>query len=362
MAERFTTAAKSSPLTDIVMRALQETGGWSVKAMRAPGFRMLQQVIEDGGFRALAPLPEKAQVVLDKAVVEVGLQRLTFVADLLAEGLTYPLADPMSLTQLEWYAQNRVGAAQRTMSPSARGENKMLNLLQHRLPIYLTTDQFEIDIRTLKMSERVGLPIDTALVKSCIRSVNEATEDAAINGATTLDGQALVDAGYSAPGLLNAPNANTYQLTADWTTAGVLGTWGLALTADVQAMAAKLAADKKFGPYNLYLGTNAGIAMQSDYKVNTTDTVQSRLEQMEFGGRKLRIRFADMMPNASTGVQAVLVQMTSDVVDIVTGQPPTVIPWTSLDGFTIHNLVMTIQIPRVRSDYDGNSGICIGTK
>ena len=39
------------------------------------------------------------------------------------------------------------------------------------------------------------------------------------------------------------------------------------------------------------------------------------------------------------------------------GQPPTVIPWTSLDGFTLYWLVMAIMIQRVRSDYDGNSGI-----
>ena len=58
---------------------------------------------------------------------------------------------------------------------------------------------------------------------------------------------------------------------------------------------------------------------------------------------------------------AVLVQMTSDVVEIVQGQSPVVIPWTSLDGFTLHWLVMAIQIPRVRSDYDSQSGICVGT-
>ena len=54
-------------------------------------------------------------------------------------------------------------------------------------------------------------------------------------------------------------------------------------------------------------------------------------------------------------------QMTSDVADIIIGQEPTVIPWTSLDGFMIHNLVMAIMIPRVRSDADGNSGICVLT-
>jgi hypothetical protein len=73
-----------------------------------------------------------------------------------------------------------------------------------------------------------------------------------------------------------------------------------------------------------------------------------------------------MMPagNGATpplGAKVALVQMTSDVIDMVVGQYPTVIPWTSLDGFTIHNLVMAILIPRVRSDYNGDSGIVIGT-
>jgi hypothetical protein len=53
--------------------------------------------------------------------------------------------------------------------------------------------------------------------------------------------------------------------------------------------------------------------------------------------------------------------MTSDVLEMVYGQPPTVIPWTSIDGFTLYWLVMAIMIQRVRSDYDGNSGIVVGT-
>lgn len=361
--QRFTAAAKNSPLADVVMRALTATGGWSVAAMREPGFRLLEEALSpERQFRAAAPLFDKAQVVIDRSVVEVGLQRLTFVADLLAEGLTYPLSDPLSVTQLEWSTMSRVGAAKRTMTPSARGENKLPIVLPNRLPIYLTTDNFELDIRTLKMSERIGTPLDTALIKACTRSVNEAIEDAAINGATTLDGQNLYVAGYSAPGLLNAPNANTGNLSVDWTAANVIGTTGPAMVADVQAGMSALQTDRKYGPYNLYVGTKAGNVMQGDFKTNTTDTIMSRLEQMDAGGRKLRVRVTDMFPGAATGAQMALVQMTSDVVEVVNGQPPTVIPWTSLDGFTIYNLVMAIMVPRVRSDYDGNSGIYIGSK
>lgn len=340
--KRISIEGKNSPLSDLVLRAMGEGGDLSVTSLRTPGFR------------ALAPLHDKAQVVFDQAVVEVGLQRLSFVADLMAEGLTYNLTDPLSMTQLEWDKINKVGAAQRTMSPSARGENKLVVRLPSRLPIYLTTDTFELDIRTLRMSQRLGTPLDTTLVKACTRSVNEAIEDAAINGATTLDGQAMAVAGYTAPGLLNAPNANTQSLTgASWDSTPV----GSDVLAETLAMVDKLQADKKYGPYNLYVGTAISNMLENDFKANGDLTIRQRLEQIQAGGRNLRIKTTDMMPVQ----KAALVQMTSDVVDVVYGQAPTVIPWTSLDGFTIYNLVMGIIIPRVRSDYDGNSGICIGS-
>ena len=352
----------SSPLTNVVMRALTEAGGWSVPAMRRPGFKMMSAVEQEHQFRTLAPLQDKAQVLIDKAVVEVGLQRLTLVADLLARGLTYNLTDPLSVAQLEWNSSNKIGAAQRTMSPAARGENKLPIVTPNRLPIYLTTDQFEIDIRTLKNSQRVGTPLDTSMVKACTRAVNEAIEDAAINGATTLDGQALTVAGYTAPGILNAPNANTQSLTAAaWTTTPV----GSTVFAETMAMITKLQGDKKFGPYVMYVGTQIGNTLDTDYNSGTSNpiTIRQRLLQIE---SLQAIRVADLITSGngatpSIGNKVALVQMTSDVVDIVVGQAPTVIPWTSLDGFMIHNLVMAIMIPRVRSDYDGNSGICIGT-
>jgi hypothetical protein len=342
---RFTTGNDKSPIAGALLRALTEHGEIDVASLRA-----------------LSPLSDKAQVMVDKAVVEVGLERLTFAADLLADGLTYPLADPLSVTQVEWEAISKVGGAQRTMSPSARGEREMPKRTIHRVPIYLTTDDFSVGIRTLKMSQRVGQPIDVTLIKQATRRVNESIEDAAINGATTLDGQALTVAGYDAPGLLTAPNANTSALSVDWTAANVVGTTGPAMVNDVLSAIGKLQADKKFGPYNLYLGTKAGNVIEGDFKVNTTDTIRQRLERIQAGGRALNVRVADMMPGAATGQQIALVQMTSDVVEMINGQPPTVIPWTSQDGFTLYWLVLAIMIQRVRSDYDGNSGVCIGSK
>lgn len=339
-------------LSGVIERAIHQPGGLTIANMRGPGFRAMEAAANAEGFRALAPLPDRAQIVFDNAVVKVGMSRLTFARDIMAAGLVYNLPDPLSVTQLGWNAANRTGAAQRTMSPSARGENKLPGVLENRLPVYLTTDNFSLDIRTLRMSQRVGTPLDTALIEQCTRSVNEAIEDAAINGATTIDGQDLQVAGYKAPGLVNAPNAATQALTAAaWDNTPVPAT----IYAEVKSMLQKLRANKKFGPYHLYLNTDVGAHLDDDYVTAAPqNTIKERLLKLE---GLVKISVADMMP----ATKVVLVQMTNDVVDMVVGQQPTVIPYTSLDGFTFHNLVMAIMIPRVRYDFDLKSGVCIGT-
>jgi hypothetical protein len=336
-----------------VERAVMLPGGLTVQNLRAPGFRIMQEQANADGFRALAPLPADSQRVIDSAVVSVGLDRLTLMADVMAAGLTYNLTDPLSITQLEWNKSNKVGNARRVMSPETRGESFLPDLLAQRLPIYLTISQFELDIRTLRMSQRVGLPLDTANVESGTRAVNESMEDAFINGATTLDGQDLQVAGYKAPGLVNAPGAETQALTlASWDTTPVAAT----ILAEVQAMMSKLRANKKFGPYRLYVNTDVGAVFDTDYYTTGTpqNTIRERLLKLE--GLQA-IRTADMMP----ATKVVLVQMTKDVLDVVKGQTPTVIPWTSVSGFTFHNMIMAIMVPRVKQDYNGKTGICVGT-
>ncbi|CAB4190476.1 Encapsulating protein for peroxidase [uncultured Caudovirales phage] len=301
------------------------------------------------GLRALSPLSDKAQVMVDNAVVKVGLERLAVAADWLSKGLTHPLSDPLSVTQLEWESVSKTGGAQRTMSPSARGEDQQPDRTIKRLPIYLTTDDFSVNIRTLRMAQRLGTPLETSQVEDATRRVNESIEDAVINGS------GLVAGGYQAYGILNEPNANTATLQATKWTSAVDGT---AILADTLAMIAKAQADNKFGPYTLYVGTTIGNNLNGDFSTLKGDgTIMERLKRIVAGGRNLDIVVADRIP----ALKAVLVQTTSDVVEIVNGQAPTVIPWTSIDGFTLYWMVMGIMVPRVRSDYDGNSGIVIGT-
>jgi hypothetical protein len=356
---RFTAAGASGEggfLGDIILRAAQEgVNPLSTEGMRTAGFRGLQSLIDSdfGEMRAAAPapLPERAQIVLDNAVVQVGRERLQFVQDLLDAGLTYNLTDPLSVTFLEHYNRGRAATARRVMNPDVRGENSLALMSPARLPVYLTMANFELGIRELRMSQRIGLPLDTAGIQDNVRAVNESIEDAAINGATTLDGQALTVDTYTAPGLLNAPNANTKSLSlADWVTTPN----GTNIMLAISQMIAQAVADKKYGPYRLYVPTAVGIGWQNDFKANGNDSIMTRLRQIE---NLQAIKTLDMLPSTKVA----LVQMTSDVVELVDGIRPTVIPFTSLNGFVFHNIVMACLIPRFRSDYDGNSGIVIGT-
>jgi hypothetical protein len=298
-------------------------------------------------------LEENAQKIYDKAVIDVGLERLVFAGDILSAGLTFPLTDPLSIMEVSWEMQSKTGGAQRTMNPSARGENQLPDRKFATIPVYLTTDDFNLGVRTLKMSERVGTPLDTAMTSQATRRVNEAIEDASINGAGVTIGQGTT------PGVLNAPNAAQYQLTADWTGVNTIGTTGPAMVQDVINMMGVLQSRKKYGPYYLYTGTKGGNMTAGDFKVNTTDTINDRL--MRIPGLA-GVRVADQMPQASTGPQVFMIQMTNDVVDMITGLAPTLIPWTSNDRFTMFWMVMAIMIPRFKTDYDGNSGIVIGVK
>ena len=312
-----------------MLRALRETGEMSI-----------------GALRALTPFTENAQKVIDTAVVKVGLERLAVAKEILSEGLIYSLPNPLSVMEVQWDQQSKAGGAIRVMNPKARGENGLLDRRPKRIPVYITMDDFNIGVRSFQMSQRIGTPIDVSLVEEATRRVNEAIEDATINGAGV-----QVD-GYSTYGILTAPNANTSTLTATWVT-----TTGDNIVSDTLVMIGKLQADKKFGPYTLFVGTTVSNHLNTDFKANGTLTIKQRLEQIEAGGRNLKIVVADQMPATTV----VLMQMTSDVVDMISGQSPTVVPWTSPDGFTLYWAVMAIMVPRVRDDYDGNSGIVIGT-
>jgi len=300
--------------------------------------------------RAASPLPDEAQRVIDGEVIQVGLERLVVVADMIEAGMVMDLPNAMSVLQVYHERANKIGHAKRTMTPSSRGENQLLDRTGVRTPIYVTMDDFAFNVRLLLASRRAGAPLDTAQVGQATRRVNEAIEDAAINGA------GLVVDGDSTLGILNAPNANTvaYKDNESWTVATHSGE---DILEDVLDMIEQLQADRKYGPYNLYVNTAYGLKLEEDYKSATSGTIRERLESIDVGGgRRLRVRVADQLGTDRT----FMMQMTKDVADIIVGQQPTPVAWQDAPGWEFNFAVMAIVVPRVKDTYTGQSGIVTG--
>lgn len=303
--------------------------------------------------RNATPLPKDAQELIDKAVIRVGLERLSVAADVMRRGLVFSLPNPMSIMEVYWEQESKVGDARRTMLPNARGENQLIDRAGVRVPVYCTMDDFSLNARTLMASRRSGTPLDTSMVEQATRRVNESIEDAFINGAGIAVG------GNTAYGLLTAPNRALYQFTG-----GAVGrAWddatktGEHILIDVLDMVAAAQANFKYGPYHLWVGTSYGNKLNYDFKANGALTIKQRLQMISAGGSNLTISVADRLPQH----KVVLTQMTSDVIDVIDGMQPTAVSWPGAGGFSSHFVVMAFVIPRIKDDYDGNSGVVVGS-
>lgn len=300
--------------------------------------------------RANSPLPADAQQLIDDVLVRDALTSLVIVRDLMEEGLVYPLDNWFGVTELYWEAGNEVGTPVRSMSPVTRRENYKADRTGYRLPIPCTSMEFAIEPRELAASQRAGAPLDTANVEQGMRRLNEANEDAVLNGMSEIK-----SLGNTVPGILNAPNAHGHTYTG-----GELLTAksGEEIVAEVGIMLGLMDEDDQPGPYNWYVPkADHRYLATTDYKANSSDTILSRLQAIESGGgRNLRVRMAGKMP----ATKSAMIQMTNDVIQLVVGQEPEHLSWEE-GPFDIRHVLLSCIVPRVRTNYSNQSGIVIGS-
>lgn len=318
----------------------------SADADHAAIMRGLQLYSSIGEMRAATPLPKNTQEVIDNAVIRTGRQRLAILDDLINEGLTEPLPNWMSVPTLTSHKVNEAGRAKRSMVPKSRGERFVMDYVPFTIPITVTWDDFSFNARELAAAARVGAPLDVSHVEQATRNVNEQLEDTTINGGITIDGNSTL-------GLLNTTNTQAYVDNQAWDHADHSGE---DILQDVINMIEVAQADRFYGPYNLYIPSNYGLKLSFDFKANGTTTIRQRLEEINVGGRPLRIRTVDFLPTNRT----LLVQMTRDVVDVIMGQTPTVVSWSDGPGWERFFVVLACVVPRIKSNYEGNFGIVAG--
>lgn len=292
--------------------------------------------------RTNASLRKDEWVNFDEALLEEVTQRMVGVNDLMSKGLRYDISNGMGSTTVEWETVDETREAEVNMDGIARAQSDSLDFTLHSLPLPIIHRDFYINSRFLEASRTRGEALDVTNMRVAARKVSEKVEDMLFNGITNYN-----FAGGQIFGYTTAPDRNTVTLGTSWLNSGVDGE---AILAQVLEMVSAAHDDRMFGPYVLYVPTAYWIKLLEDFKANSDKSMISRILEIP---TLTDIKVADFL----TAENVLLIQMTSDVVDIVVGMQPTTVQWETQGGFLLNFKVMTIMIPRMKSTDAGRSGI-----
>lgn len=281
--------------------------------------------------------------LFDNQVTRIARERLVLAGELQRRGLTYPIPNALGVLQLVWQTSGDMEPAEVTMTGLPEADKDVMDFGIASMPIPMIHKEFQLDLRTLTASRRGNMPLDTTMAEIAVRKVAEMVDTIIMSGlsiATNL-GQIY--------GLINHPNRLTGSVTASWNTAT-----GAQIVGDIIAMSNALIAKNMFGPYLIFVPTATYTNMSRDYNATANDgsggTVLNRILQIP--------GVEGIMPtNRLTGNNVLMVQMTSDVIQLIEGIQPTMVEWDDRGGFELNFMIFAILLPRVRADYLNQSGI-----
>ena len=288
-----------------------------------------------------ALLQKDEWISYDSAVREITSIRLNGINDLRAGGLIHNAGD-LGSTIAEWDASSDMTEAEINMAGVTETEKDTVAFTLAGVPIPIIRKDFQVNIRRLLASRRMGASVDTTGAQIAGRLVAEKSEDMLFNGA------GLTSGGYTVYGYTNHPQRNTGALTYDWAAAA---TTGKQIYTDMLEMIKALETDRHYGPYMVYVPSNFWTKLDEDYSDNKGEnTIYDRLKA---NSKIMDVKVSDVL----TADQVVMVQMTSDVVDLAVAQDVTTVQWERGDGMQTNFAVMAAWAPRIKPDYDNKLGI-----
>ena len=285
---------------------------------------------------------------LDEAVLKVSDQRVGGIADLRTKGLVYNLGNAMGTTVLEWHDSSDAMNAVLTMDGLNKSDNDRPTFQYNYLPLPIIHVDYEINSRALAASRNMGNPLDTISAERASFKINVKLEEMLFTDTDYAFGETDSRSRNKIYSYLNHPDRNTVTLDTDWDTSGKTGAQ---ILADVQEMKAAAVAARHHGPFTLYIPTAYDAVLDNDYSATKgNNTIRERLLQLD---NLTSIVTVDYL----TANNIILVQMTADVVRLVNGLPIQNVEWKAEGNFINKYKVLTIQVPQIRSDVDGRSGV-----
>lgn len=279
---------------------------------------------------------------LDEAVLAISEKRLGGIQDLVSAGLVFNLGNAMGTTVLEYHDVSDAMEAEMTMDGVTRSQGDRPVFTTNYLPLPITHVDYEINARVLAASRTLGNSLDVSGAERAARKINEKLEEMLFTATS------YAYAGGTVYGYLNEPNRNIVSLAQNWDASGKTAA---EILADVLAMKQASIDAFHYGPWKLYIPTAYETTLDEDYDTATPQTtIRERL--LKISGIT-GIQVIDTL----TANNVCLVQMTSDVARLVRGMGIQNVEWQTEGKMVTKFKVMTIQVPQVRSDQAGNSGV-----
>lgn len=303
---------------------------------------VLRQCAEDAGngLTVNGVLLEDEWVHFDRTVQDIARERLPIVTDVIQRGLVMNLPNALGVMTLEWErVKSDLLDAEVTMTGLPEAAKDIQEFETVTMPVPIFHKEFYYNLRHLTAARRNGRMPDVSHAEVATRKIAEKIETVFFSGLTGVGGTIY--------GLLTEPNRLTGSVTASWLTAT-----GEQILGDVLDMIddASASSNNFEGPYILYVSNSVGNRLEEDFKANSDKTIRSRLMELQ----KI---VAIQQTSRLSGTNVLLVQATSDVMQIIDGLQPTMVEWESHGGFQHNFKIFAIMLPRVRSDGLGQSGI-----
>jgi len=280
---------------------------------------------------------------LDDAVVGIAKDRLVGVGDLVSRGLVLDLGGRgLGTTVLQYEDASDMTDAGMSMDGEDEGNMDRVAYSLKSLPLPLTHKDFKVNLRVLESSRQLGQPLDVTYAAVASRKVAEKIEDTLFNGAS-----AYTFGGGTVRGYTDHPNRNTVSLSTAWDDSSKTGN---NILDDVLAMKQASIDAKHYGPWMLYVPTGYDAPLDDDFKANGDMTIRQRLRETE---GIIDVKTADRL----TADNVVLAEFVPETSRVVIGLNPTTVEWEVKGGLVNHFKVMSIIVPQIRADQDGNSGI-----
>ena len=278
---------------------------------------------------------------LDDAILPIARTRLNGIQDLVDNGLVFNLGNAMGTTVLEYHDVSDGMEAVITMDGVTRAQGDRPDFQTKYLPIPIIHVDYEINARVLAASRSLGNPLDTTSAEHAARKVAEKLESMLFTSTSYTFG------GGTIYGYLNAPNRNQVTLSVGWDDSAKTGA---NIVDEVLSLKQASINAKHYGPWMLYIPTAYDTKLDEDYNTTRGNTIRERI--LAIAGIK-GVKVVDTL----TADNVVLVEMSTETVRLVRGMGIQNVEWETEGKFITKYKVLTIQVPQVRADQDGNSGI-----